>query len=255
MFADTRLKIILALAVVVIGGVVSLDPIAQNPAYHSFADRRTILDVPNLFNVLSNLPFVIVGTIGLIRVALGRTDCGSAELKGAHTAFFAGVLLTGFGSAYYHYHPDNATLLWDRLPMTVALTAFFIVVVGEYLSLRLARKMLAPLLLLGIASAVYWHITELHGNGDLRPYALVQFLPLVLIPLILWFYDSEFNKDRYYWGVIGSYAAAKLAEFFDVGIYRHLELFSGHTLKHLLAALGTFIFYCALSKRKGQRKV
>lgn len=250
MFSDARLKLILAIAAIAIVVVFNIDPIAQDPAYHDFGDRRSLLRIPNFFNVLSNLPFVIVGILGIRRAVLNRD--GAAELQNIYLAFFSGVLLTGFGSAYYHYHPDNDTLLWDRLPMTIAFMAFFCAVVADYISSSIALRLFVPLLLVGIVSVLYWHVTERHGNGDLRFYGLVQFLPVILLPLILWLYEDKHGNGWYYWGVIAAYAASKLAEFFDAGIYRHLEIFSGHTLKHLLAALGAFIFYCALRERKGR---
>jgi hypothetical protein len=255
MFVDKRLKIILVIAAAAVIAVMSLDPIAQDPGYHNFADRRAVLGIANFYNVLSNLPFIIVGVMGLRLVAQGRASGGLAELKNVYCGFFAGVLLTGIGSAYYHYHPGNETLLWDRLPMTIAFMAFFSAIVGEYVSSRVALKLFAPLLVLGVASVVYWQVSELRGDGDLRPYVLVQFLPVLLMLPILWLYESKFDGGKYLWGVIGAYALSKLAEFFDAGIYGMLGLFSGHALKHLLAALGAFVFYRALRDRKmrGQR--
>ncbi len=136
MLDDNRLKIILAVVAVAIITILSIDPIAQPQDYHNFADQRDLLNIPNFFNVLSSLPFVIVGIMGMRLVGSGRASGGLAELQGIYLTFFAGVFLTGFGSAYYHYHPDNQTLLWDRLPMTIAFMAFFSAIVGEYISLR-----------------------------------------------------------------------------------------------------------------------
>ncbi|TAK64752.1 ceramidase domain-containing protein [Methylobacter sp.] len=246
---DNRLKIMLAIIVAAIIVMVSIDPIAQDPAYHNFADQRRIFSIANFYNVLSNLPFVIIGIMGIRLVALHKAAGGLAELQAMYLTFFIGVLLTGFGSAYYHYQPDNQTLVWDRLPMTIAFMALFSAIIGEYISTRLAWKLFVPLLILGIASVVYWHLTELNGHGDLRAYALVQFLPVLLIPLILWLFDSKLNNDKYIWGLIGAYAISKLMELFDAQLYSIVGLLSGHSLKHLAAAFGTLIFYWALQKR------
>lgn len=246
---DKRLKIMLAVIIVAIIVVFSLDPIAQEPAYHNFADQRRIFSITNFFNVLSNLPFVIVGIMGIRLVVLGPTNGGLAALQPLYLTFFIGVFLTGFGSAYYHYQPGNQTLLWDRLPMTIAFMALFCAIVGEYISTQLAQKLFVPLLIAGIASVVYWYVTELNGHGDLRAYVLVQFLPVLLIPLILWLFDSKLNNDKYIWGVIGAYALSKLMELFDARLYDVLGLLSGHSLKHLAAAFGTLIFYWALRER------
>jgi hypothetical protein len=33
----------------------------------------------------------------------------------------------------------------------------------------------------GLGSVLWWHEGEVRGHGDLRPYALVQFYPLVAV--------------------------------------------------------------------------
>jgi hypothetical protein len=250
MLVDKRLKIMLAIIVIAIIGIFNIEPIAQDTAYHDFADQRHIAGIANFFNVLSNLPFAIIGIMGIRLVASHKATGGLVELQAMYLTFFIGTLLIGFGSAYYHYQPDNQTLLWDRLPMTIAFMALFSAIVGEYISTRLAWRLFVPLLMLGIASVVYWHVTELNGHGDLRVYALVQFLPILLIPLILWQFDSKLNGDNYIWGIIGIYAVSKLMELFDAGLYGILGLLSGHSLKHLLAAFGALIFYWALRERR-----
>ena len=247
---DNRLKIIVVIVIIAIIAVFSMAPIAQDQGYHNFADRRGLLYISNFFNVLSNLPFVIVGIMGIRLVVSGQAVGGMAELKRVYLAFFGGVFLTGFGSAYYHFHPTNLTLLWDRLPMTIAFMALFTAIVGETISPRLALKVFIPLLAAGMASVVYWHVSELNGSGDLRAYVLVQFLPIVLIPLMLVLFNSRLNGNKYIWGIIGAYAVSKLMEHFDAQIYSVLGVVSGHSLKHLVAALATFIFYMALRNRQ-----
>ncbi|MGZ8161044.1 MAG: ceramidase domain-containing protein [Methylobacter sp.] len=247
---DNRLKIILAIIVAAIIAILYIDPLAQPPDYHNFADQRRILNIANFFNVLSNVPFVVIGIIGMRLIALRQATGGLAELQAMYLTFFAGVFLTGFGSAYYHSQPSNQTLLWDRLPMTIAFMALFSAIIGEYISTRLALKLFVPLLIAGIASVVYWYATELNGHGDLRAYVLVQFLPVLLIPLILWLFDSKLNNGKYIWGVIGAYGLSKLMELWDARLYTIFGLLSGHSLKHLVAAFGTLIFYWALQQQR-----
>ena len=86
-----------------------LPPLLQNQAYHQFADQRELLGIPNFWNVVSNLLFVVVGAVGLLRFHRDATT----------TVLFAGIFLTGFGSSYYHLDPNDSTLFWDRLPMTI----------------------------------------------------------------------------------------------------------------------------------------
>lgn len=230
--------------------ILYLPRIPQDELYHGFADQRTVFGIPNFWNTVTNLPFILVGLVGL-RLCLARTpDGGLKELKTAYVTFFAGVSLIAFGSAYYHLNPTTATLLWDRLPMTVTFMALFAVVVGESVSPRWGRKLLMPLLAAGAASVIYWALSETRGLGDLRPYALVQFLPIVLIPLILLMFGSALTGPGYLWAILVTYAAAKVAELFDGALLEATATLSGHSIKHLLSGLAALWMVLALIRRR-----
>lgn len=218
-------------------------PIAQDAGYHHFADRRTLLGVPNLWNVVSNLLFLFVGLVGLARLA-SRPAGVLPGLRPAYAAFFAGAVLVSAGSAWYHLHPDDASLAWDRIPMTLAFMAFFAIVLGEHVDPSLGRRALLPLLLIGPASVLSWSLT-----GDLRPYVLVQYLPVVLIPLIVVLLPSALEGVSFIWVVLASYALAKALELLDAPVYRAIGL-SGHTLKHLVAAAGMSVLVVAIRRRR-----
>lgn len=231
-------------------GMAFVPPIAQDPDYHHFADQRALGGIPNAGDVLSNLPFVLVGLLGLLGIRRHNLRGGLLPLFTHYQIFFLGVLLTGFGSGYYHLHPSNHTLVWDRLPMTIAFMAFFAALVGEFMSLRAGRWLLWPLLILGVASVFYWHYTEQLGQGDLRPYVLVQFLPILLTPYILLAFSAPFSTTRHLWGLVFFYLLAKVFESTDEFWLALGELISGHSLKHLAAALATFFMYLALRNRR-----
>ena len=245
-----KLKFVAGITLLAMAAVFFVPPIPQDPNYHHFADQRQILGIPNFWNVVSNLPFVIVGLIGLQLVLRGPIAGGLPGLRPAYLVFFLGVALVAIGSGYYHLSPSNPTLLWDRLPITVSLMAFFSIIVGENIAGHLGRRMLWPLVFIGIVSVGYWNATEVRGNGDLRPYALVQFLPMVLIPVILVLFRSSLSKNGYIWAVLGAYAASKVVELQDEAVFRFLGVVSGHTLKHLFAAIGTYMFFLALKRRR-----
>ena len=226
-----------------------LDPIAQDPAYHQFADQRTILGIPNFWNVVSNLPFLVAGLFGLFSLFYSDRIAILGEIKHAYLLFFAGVALVNFGSAYYHLWPGNETLVWDRLPMTFAFMALFAVIIGEFASLKTSQWVLWPLLVTGVVSVLYWHFTETGGHGDLRLYALVQFLPILLIPLLLLFFKSRFTNTGGYWAILFAYLIAKILEHFDEGMFISLGFISGHSLKHVVAAMGVFFLLRAYQNR------
>ncbi|MBI2224282.1 MAG: ceramidase domain-containing protein [Betaproteobacteria bacterium] len=244
-----RLSILLAVAAASAVAVAFLEPIAQPSGYHVFADRRRIWGVPNFWDVVSSLPFLAVGLAGTIQL-LGPWPRGALlSLRPAYLFFFISMIFAAFGSAYYHLAPTHDTLVWDRLPMAVAFMAFFAVIVGEHISARLGRLLLWPLLAFGLVSVAYWHVTEEAGRGDLRLYIIVQYLPMALIPLILLLFPSAFSHVRWIWALLGAYGVAKLLELADEPVFSALHVVSGHTLKHLVAALGVYLFLHALRRR------
>ncbi len=245
-----RVKALIGLVLVAVFGVLLVPAIPQPVSYHHFVDNREFFGIPNFWNVATNLPFFVVGLLGVGLVSVGSLPGGLRELRWAYLMFFVGTALVGIGSGYYHLDPSNKTLFWDRLPMTVAFTAFFCMIIGEYVSVSVGRRLLWPLVSVGACSVIYWSYTESLGRGDLRAYGLVQFLPVVLTLFILVTYRSAFGSSRYIWAIVATYAAAKLAEALDVQVYALLPGFSGHSLKHVIASAAGVVLFLALLRRK-----
>lgn len=214
--------------------IACLPAIPQATHFHDFADQRSWWGLPNLLNVVSNVAFVLGGMAGI--VFLWR--CADSSFpKALWGVFFAGALLTGIGSEYYHYAPDNARLVWDRLPMTLVFMSLLAALIAERISTKGGQILLVPLLLLGVGSVLYWHFTEQVGQGDLRLYGFLQFYPVLLIPALLRLFPARFTHSYYLMGMIGLYALAKISEHFDGELLVVGHLLSGHTVKHLLASL------------------
>ncbi|MEE8444152.1 MAG: alkaline phytoceramidase [Alphaproteobacteria bacterium] len=236
----TRIAILLALSVAAILGVLFVPPFAQPLDYHDYADTRSCFAILNCRDVLSNIAFALVGVAGLGVLLRGTPDRRGDTLP--YLLFFAGVLAISAGSVYYHWQPDNARLFWDRLPMTVGFMAFSSAIVTDRIDRAAGLKIVLPLLLvLGVASIVYWDWSERAGQGDLRFYGLVQFLPLALIPLLCrLFPDARHTHGRYIVWIYVWYGVGKIFELFDASVFEALGgQLSGHTLKHLTAALAT----------------
>lgn len=233
-----KTSILLFLTAIGIASVFFIPPIPQNNLYHNFADARTIMSIPNFYNVVSNFPLFIFGILGIIFV--GRQSKQNT-LWWNNLFFFTGILLTGIGSAYYHFNPRIETLVWDRLPMTITFMAFFAIIISEYVDKNFGKRILFHLIFFGILSVLYWYKTEMNGAGDLRFYALIQFLPMLLIPLIILMFKSKSNS-KYYWLIILAYGIAKLFEAYDQQIFVFTNGISGHALKHLAAALAPLIY-------------
>ena len=225
-----------------------LDPIAQDLAYHKFSDCRTYFGIPHFTDVVSNLPFLIIGFIG-IRLARKAYRKETMAYFLMTFVLFVGVLFTGLGSAFYHYAPNNFALIFDRLPMTLVFTAFFATIIYDYVDRRVGAWAFYTLLAVGVYSIIYWYYTEITGVGDLRLYAFIQFFPVVAVPLILVFYKNSelYTKQLIY--VFLAYAIAKLFEHYDTQIFEFLRIISGHTIKHLFSALAVYFIYKIYFKR------
>jgi hypothetical protein len=244
MSQNQRIGLLLAISAIAITATLFVSPIAQDPNYHNLADRRVMGGIPNFFDVASNLAFLLVGVLGLGRLAQISGD--RSRLVEKLEAFplavaFAGTCLIFAGSAYYHWAPSNETLVWDRLPMTLAFMGIFSMILAERIHVKAGVALLIPLLMVGVASVAYWHMTEQSGQGDLRPYALVQFLPVLLIPVILWLFPARYSGSHYLLEMIGWYLAAKVFEFMDAAIWGWTGgWIAGHSLKHCVAAWGIY---------------
>ena len=221
--------------------LLSRPPLPQSLAYHHFADRRLILGIPNFFDVLSNLPFLLVGGWGLKYTF----DNPQQAAPWSWRVLFVGVLLVSAGSAYYHWAPTNATLVWDRLPMTIGFMGLFVAMLCEYIDPKLERYLLIPFVLLGFVSVFYWHLFD-----DLRLYAWVQAAPLLSILVLLLLFPAPFTHKHLLFFSFVSYILAKVTEHQDKIIYAKTQgMVSGHTIKHLLAGMGVFWLLWLLKKR------
>lgn len=230
--------------------VLSLDPIAQDIEYHNFNDQRALFGVPNFWNVISNLPFLIVGGMGVYSIYFSHKIKFLSEMKIAYILFFSGVSIVAIGSSYYHLWPSNSSLVFDRLPMTIAFMSLFSIVIAELASLKLGKLLFWPLILFGLYSVLYWYSTENEGRGDLRLYILVQFLPVILISLMLLFFKATFTNVSGYWKLLGVYVFAKILEHYDSQIHNTLVFISGHSIKHVVAAFGIYLLLNSYNNRE-----
>jgi Ceramidase len=240
-----RIAALVGLLVVGLAVLLALNPIPQDPAYHIFADRRPLLGIPNFNDVVSNAGFAAVGVLGILVIARRRRQIFTHGFDAwPYIVFFAGVALVSLGSAYYHWAPSNDRLLWDRLPMSIAFMAFCAAIIADRIDRKAGNTWLMLILVsLGILSLLHWHWTESQGHGDLRFYGFVQFFPLIAVPAVCWLFPQyRYVASRYIAWMIGWYGLSKLLEHFDAEVFDLLgHTVSGHTLKHLAAALATLV--------------
>ena len=237
----SRKSYIIAFTVLSIAAAVLLPARPQPVTYHNFADHRTMFGVVNFLDVASNLGFLLAAIAGLAVVLRPRTRFEFNSERWPYAVFFLGMLLTAVGSAYYHLAPDNGRLFWDRLPMTIAFMALIAGQVADRISVRAGLTLLLPMLLVGAASVVYWRATERAGAGNVMPYGVLQGYSVAILLLIAILYPSRYTRGNDVYWVFAGYVLAKLLELFDRELLAVGHLVSGHTLKHIAAAVAGFM--------------
>jgi hypothetical protein len=221
------------------------------PSYHDFADQRIWLGIPHFGDVTSNLAFAVVGLWGLLSLARkpSRIRFLDRRERWPYLVLFFGLLLTAFGSSYYHLAPDNARLVWDRLPMTIVFMPLVAAVIAERINIRAGVWLLPLLTAVGIASVLQWRLSVLHGAGDLRFYSAVQVYAVLILPVVL-LMPPRYTRGSDFAVVFGLYVLAKITETADHQIFSLGHLVSGHTLKHLAAGAAGYWILRMLQKRQ-----
>ena len=239
--ASWRHALLVILVLGALGKIFTLAPIPQDTDYHLFVDTRSYLGIPNGLNVLTNIPFLLIGILGLgfcLRATLGPA-------RYAWTMLFVGLGLVSAGSAYYHWNPNNGTLFWDRLPITIGFMSLFAALIGEYVDQRLGKTLLLPAVSIGVVSVLYWHWTD-----DLRFYIWVQLFPLLTIPTVMLLFPKTYSHSWLLLAGFTCYVLAKVAEMYDGAVFASTaNSVSGHSLKHLFAAAGSYCVYQMLRSR------
>ena len=242
-------RILVGITVLAVAAAFLAPRLPQWTSYHQFADSRSMLGVPNFLDVASNAAFLVVGVIGLFVTVRRRTRFQFNVERWPYIVFFLGVLLTAAGSGYYHLAPDNTRLFWDRLPMTIAFMALISSQIVDRLSVRAGIVLLLPMLLVGAASVVYWRVTENAGAGNVMPYGVLQGYAVFMLLAITVLVPSRYTFGNYLYWVFAWYVASKLLETFDRGVFQLGHVVSGHTLKHLAAAVAAVPVILMLARR------
>ncbi len=242
--------LLIAVAVALAVIALFLHPIPQPLAYHNFADHRAWLGIPNFGDVVSNIPFAVVGLCGLIFLLKPQSaKFSDPRERWLYLVLFAGLILTAFGSAYYHLAPSNTRLAWDRIPIMIVFMALLAAVIAERVSVPLGLTLFPVLQVLGVGSVLLWRTGELNGHGDLRLYAAVQVYSILILLLLLQF-PAKYTRGSDFAVVVGFYILAKILEESDRQVFAMGHIVSGHTLKHLAAATAGYWILRMVQKRE-----
>ncbi len=223
-------------------------PMADNPSYFDFADTRILWTISHAGDVLSNIPFFFVGLLGLLNTC-SKKSLLLNEYKHCLSILALGTILTCFGSIYFHLNPNLYTLFWDRLPMTIGFTGLIGLLITDRIGLKIGFFSCYLLVAMGLFSIIGWHNSWL----DLRPYLSLQYGCLIFALLIVFFTPSNVIKNSSVLIALILYVLAKVTELYDRIIFDQLHFMSGHTLKHLLAAIAILVIFQPLTYRTTSR--
>jgi hypothetical protein len=220
----------------------------QDQKYHMFADIRTCLGIPRAGDVLTNLAILAAGLYGLaLRPRMNVTP----DERAAADLLILGAFLTAAGSAYYHWDPRNATLVWDRLPMMLAIPPILALVLADRVNPALARRALVPLTVFGVASVLWWAATEAMGVEDVRLYLMVRVLMAVALFVLIVFRRGRYTGNGWLLGALAGEALLTAFENLDHQIFALTGgIASGHNLKHLTVGVALACVFTWLARRK-----
>ena len=234
---NARTKFLIGFSLLAVALAVFLPAMPQPLAYHDFADQREAYGIENFLDVTSNLAFAVAGLAGLVAVLRPASCFAAPAERWPYLVFALAVLATAAGSCYYHLQPTNEKLFWDRLPMTIAFMSLVAAQIVDRVDARIGLMALVPMVLAGIATVVYWIVTERLGRGNVMPYAVLQgYAVLVLLELAA-LHPSRYTHARAIYAVFAGYLLAKIFEHYDRQIFDITGSVSGHTLKHVAAGV------------------
>lgn len=240
---------LVALTALAVAAALLLPAMPQPAAYHEFADRRAMFGVANFLDVASNIAFLVAGLAGLAVVFRSPGSFQHPPERWPYALFFAGVLLTAVGSAYYHLAPDNERLFWDRLPMSIAFMSLVAAQIVDRVDVKAGLSLLLPMVLVGAGTVLYWRASERTDAGNVMPYVVLQGYSVVILVLLA-LQPSRYTRGNALYWVFAAYLGAKLLEMLDREIFVLGNVVSGHTLKHLAAAAAALVVCRALALRE-----
>jgi hypothetical protein len=248
------------LAVAGIAVVVSIfaHSMPQPRAYHLFVDARTCLGIPNFFNAASNLGFLAAGLGMLIFLYARRAKFAEMFIERGEpwlfVVLYAATLMVTFGSGYYHLAPDNASLFWDRLPMTLVASAFVGTIIADRFGARAGVWSLAVLFALSCGALAYWLATQSLAHDNVWPYIATVYGGLAFAVVAMALFPSRYTHARAAWISVAIYIIAMAFDtWLDAPLYAAGAILSGHSLKHLLAAVALFwLGWGALPERRAK---
>ncbi len=230
--------------------VAMMHPVIRGAGFHTYADQRTTFGIPHFGDVLSNLPFVIIGIAGLFAA---RDVTGLP--RGLVALLFGSVLAIGLGSGAYHLVPNDATLVFDWMPIGVTAALMVALLVHDRIDPKMGWTAAAILPAAAIVSVALWWLGGGTGpdGGDTRWYGLIQLTSIALVPVIVMLYPRGRLDRGWLLAGVACFVLARLIHMRDHQLLDASGVISGHAVKHLFAAAATWCVLLALPRGSSGR--
>jgi hypothetical protein len=239
------LAILAALTLATVVGLLAWGAVPLDTSQHQYADQRRWFGLPNALNVLANLPLLLAGVWGW---HASRSSSWPAALREPWQAFHLCVAGGSLVAAAYHAVPNDIGFLLAQLAMSAAFVMLTVGMLAERVSARFGSRTglaAAAALLVVTATAVGFGVGAT-GSTDLRPFLLLQLLPVLLIPAGALSLPGRYTRSADWMIMLAVYALAKAFELADAAIFMSTGWISGHALMHLsLACVAARLAYCA----------
>jgi hypothetical protein len=229
------LVLLAALTLATLVGLLAWGPVPLDANVHHYADQRRWLGLPNAGNVLANLPLLLVGLWGWrVTLASGWPE----PLRRAWAGFHACVVGGSAIAAIYHVAPTPAGYVLAQMAMSGAFVLLTLGMLAERVHDRFgANPGATAAALVGIATLAALASGVATGSGaDLRPFLLLQLIPVLLIPAGALSLPGTHTRPADWLLMLVAYAAAQGFDLADAAIHAATGWIGGHALMHLALA-------------------
>jgi putative effector of murein hydrolase LrgA (UPF0299 family) len=241
------LAILAALTLAACVGLLAWGPVLLDAGMHRYAGQRAWLGLPSAVNVLCNLPLLLAGVWGW---HAARASAWPASVRLPWQGFFISVAGGSLIAAVYHAAPSDTGFVLAQAAMAAAFVMLTFGMLAERVHTRFGSRtgVQAAAALVALAAGAVVLGTGLRGSVDLRPFLLLQIVPLLLIPAGVASLQGAHTRGSDWLVMLVAYAAAKLFEMADTQIFAVTGWIGGHALMHLaLAGVAARLAYRAAS--------
>lgn len=241
------LVLLAALTLAALVGLLAWGPVPLDAGTHRYADQRDWLGLPNAGNVLANLPLLLVALWGWHATLASGWP---ARLRRAWAGFHACAVGGSAIAAIYHVAPTATGYVLAQMAMSAAFVLLTLGMLAERVHAGIGGRPVATTATLVGAATLAALASGSVGDGavDLRPFLLLQLIPVLLIPAGALSLPGAHTRPSDWLLMLVAYVAAQAFDVADAAIHAATGWIGGHALMHLaLAGVAARLAYRAAS--------